>query len=236
MVVPWVALGLGDALLGTSNGASSHAQDRLLGSPLAGVQPCPSKPCPRGGHAQDQSVEPGVCSPAQFSRGDCPHQHLSCPGGCSPGGIWGASLSPSGACSLVCAHRHPGRMAWHSLVLLPFLLATGKDSSWHLNGRVGGVGAAFNPQYSFSILWGKLQPKTSCLPHRRARARQGWTVGEARGLQLEEKCGLEVWDEHKDEGAGGSPASHGDQNHVWELGLELRRCCQMWVCQQSLAQ
>lgn len=37
MVMPWVALGLqalpGEALLGTSNGGSSHGQDRLLGFP-----------------------------------------------------------------------------------------------------------------------------------------------------------------------------------------------------------
>lgn len=79
-------------------------------------------------------------------------------------------------------------------------------------------------------------PGGSCLPHWRARAGQGWTVGKAWGLQLEEKHSLEVWGEHKDEETGGSPASHGDPNHGWELGLELRRCCQTWVCQQSLAQ
>lgn len=164
MVVPWVALGLGDALLGTSNGASSHAQDRLLGSPPAGGQPCPPKPCPQGAHVQDRSVEPGVCSPAQLSRGDCPHQHLSCPGGCSPGGIWGAGLSPSGACSLVCAHRHPGRMAWHSLVLLPFLLATGKDSSWHLNGRGEVLELLSTPNTLSQFPGGSCDPKPAAYP------------------------------------------------------------------------
>lgn len=63
VVMPWIALGLqalfGEALLGTSNGASSHAQDRLLGSPkdthsllylevnpiLPSGSPCPGVRC-----------------------------------------------------------------------------------------------------------------------------------------------------------------------------------------------
>lgn len=74
---------------------------------------------------------------------------------------------------------------------------------WH--GRVGSVGAAFNPQYSFSIPWRKLQPQNSCLPHWGARAGQGWTGGKAWGLQLEEKRGLDVRDEYKDERDGLPP-------------------------------
>lgn len=100
MVVSQIARGLqvllGVAQLGPSNGASSHAQERLLGSPstlmvsstwrptLSPTCHVPKEPVPRC-----CGMEPDACSPAWLSRGDCPHQSPSCPSGCSPGGIWG---------------------------------------------------------------------------------------------------------------------------------------------------
>lgn len=67
-------------------------------------------------------------------------------------------------CSLVCAHRHPGRMAWRSWVLLPFLLATGKDSLGICHGWVGGIGAAFTPNTLSPFPGGSCNPKSAACP------------------------------------------------------------------------
>lgn len=103
-------------------------------SPLPGGEPHPPlrEPMPRGA-----VWSLAFAHQPSSAEGTVPTSTAPAPVAAPLEGIWEAALSLSGACSLMCAHRHPGRMAWRSLVLLPFLLTTGKDSSWHL-AWVGG--------------------------------------------------------------------------------------------------
>jgi len=127
------------------------------------LQPCPGEgpgvpKCPHG--LQHLEANPGP--PCHVTRGPVPgdagwspvlaHQSSSAEGNVhtrappTPGaapqegfGVAGGSRQPSapGASSLLCARRLAGRMAWRSLVLLPFLLMAGEDFAQWLSW-VGG--------------------------------------------------------------------------------------------------
>ena len=145
-MMSWIALGLqallGEAQLTPNNGASSHAQKRLLGSPSTPMisdtwrptlSPCATSPrslCSVMWHKAwclltSLAQQRGLSSP----------QLLLCH---PPEGMWGGWWQQA-AVSLRClfSYRRAGRMAWNSLVLLPFLLVTGEDFARQL-ARVDG--------------------------------------------------------------------------------------------------
>lgn len=146
VVMPWVALGLGEALLGTSKGASSCVQDRLLWSSRHTYSLSSTWRSILSSHAMSRSAVWSLVFAHQPSSAEG-----TVPTSTSPALVaapW-EGFGGQASVSLVCAHRHPGRMAWHSLVLLPFLLATGKDSSWLLAWEGGRCWSCFQPPILF---------------------------------------------------------------------------------------
>lgn len=116
-------------------------------------------------------------------------------------------LAP-GVGSLVCARRLAGRMAWRSLVLLPFLLTAGEDFARQLS-CVGGrhwrcfqsstlvpnsLRAAGTPKTAACPVGTlKTQQQPGCSRARQSRHGAGQRGKHpARVLQLEVKCGVEV--------------------------------------------
>lgn len=217
MVIPWVALGLqalpGEVLLGTSNGASSHAQDRLLGSPRHTY----SLLC----------LEVNLVLPCHVLREPLPRSAVwSLLFAHQPSSAEGTALTSTSPALVAASWEGFGGAGSVFQVFVPWCVPTGVLAGWHgalwccspfswqqvrtllgiWHGRVGGVGAALNPQYSFSIPWRKLQPQNSCLPHWGARAGQGNRDNrESMGAAAEKKRGLNLWDEYKDERDGLPP-------------------------------
>lgn len=137
-IAPGLQVLLGVAPLSPSDGASSHAQERLLGSPsipmVSSTWRSTLSPHAMSPESLCLGVQDGalclLTSPVQ-RRGLSPPEPLL-PQGLLPrkglGGPVGAGgHKPQGSGCLVCAHRPTGRMAWRLLVLLPFFLAAGED-------------------------------------------------------------------------------------------------------------
>lgn len=135
-------------------------------------------------------------------------------------GLWGlvgaGSHKPQGAGCLVCAHRLAGRMAWRSLLLLPFLLAAGEDFARWLAWVVRRHWRCFQPP---TLIPNSLRaagttktaahpngnlaaPMTTLLPQGKAARAGGWAVGtspsmgNAVGGQVWSsggRCGMSTW-------------------------------------------
>lgn len=116
-----------------SDAASSCAQEQVLGSPMLLGSPEP----------KDQPRLPTVSPRDLFPWAAQSHPRLS------QWAQWGSRDMPR---FLFCVPQTLSRMAWHPLLLLPFLLAAGEDFAWRRPGLRGSIRDAFS---SISFPWGQ---------------------------------------------------------------------------------